>query len=122
MIIANSEDGNLVFKDYQNRKITILHEEYLELMGSEERREIRSALEDCLTNPSEVWFSLENIDGKDYSYYKYIKLYSNLVFIAYVLLNEFLKMKLNNFYGFSMDDIEEAEKERCGQLIFSTLK
>jgi hypothetical protein len=91
MIIANSEDGNLVFKDYQNRKITIPHEDYLELMGSEERREIRSALEDCLRNPSEVWFSVENIEGKDYSYYKYIKLYSNLVFIAYVLLDEFLK-------------------------------
>jgi hypothetical protein len=57
--------------------------------------------------------------SKNYSFYKYIKVYRDLVFIAYVLFDESLNFHLNNFYGFGDNEFEEADKERCGQLILS---
>ena len=90
-------------------------------MASVQRRSIRQALEDCLADPTEVWWTIENIEGKDYTFYKYIKLYKNLAFIAYVLLDELLNFHLNNFYGFDENEFDEADKERCGQLVLSKL-
>jgi hypothetical protein len=118
-IVAHSDGENLIFKDYQNRKVIIKHEDYINLMMNEDRRAVRPALEDCLAEPNEVWWLVENIEGEDYSFYKYIKYYKNLVFIAYVLFDEYLNFHLNNFYGFGEDETDEAEKERCGQLILS---
>lgn len=51
-----SDGENIIFKDYLNRNVTIVHEDYLNLMMSEERRSIRPALEDCLADPTEVWW------------------------------------------------------------------
>lgn len=116
-----SDGVNLIFKDYQNRKVTIKHEDYLDLMTSKERRLIRPALEDCLADPTEIWWSIENIGNKGYTYYKYFKIYKDLVFIAYVLLDESMNFHLNNFFGFEENEFDEAEKERCGQLILSKL-
>ena len=116
-----SDGENIIFKDYLNRNVTIKHEDYLDLMASIQRQSIRPALEDCLADPTEVWWTIENIEGKDYTFYKYIKLYKNLAFIAYVLLDEFLNFRLNNFSGFDENESEEADKERCGQLVLSKL-
>lgn len=116
-----SDGENIIFKDYLNRNVTIVHEDYLNLMMSEERRSIRPALEDCLVDPTEVWWLIESVEGKDYTFYKYIKLYKNLAFIAYVLLDELMDFHLNNFYGFDENEFDEADKERCGQLILSKL-
>jgi hypothetical protein len=122
MTIAVQSDGkNLIFKDYQNRSITISHSDYFELIASKERQQIRPLLEDCLIDPTEVWWSVENIEGENYTFYKYIKLYSDLVFIAYVLLDESMGFHLNNFYAFNAEQFDEAEKERCGQLVLSKL-
>lgn len=114
-----SDGENIIFKDYLNRNVSIAHEDYLDLMRSEERRLIRPALEDCLADPSEVWWTIENVEGKDYTFYKYFKFYSNLAFVAYVLLDESLNFHLNNFYGFDENESDEADKERCGQLILA---
>jgi len=116
---VQSQDGNLIFMDYQNRKVIISHEDYLNLIVVTKRQEIRPVLEECLAKPSEIWLSKENVDGKEYYFYKYIKVYSNLVFIAYILLDEAMNLLLNNFYGYEEDEFEEAEKERSGQLIHS---
>jgi len=114
-----SDGQNLIFEDYLNRKVTIEHEDYLDLMRSEKRRSIRPVLEDCLADPTEVWWQIENIEGKDYTFYKYIKLYKNIVFVAYVLLDELMNFHLNNFYGYEENEFDEADKERSGQLILS---
>jgi hypothetical protein len=114
-----SDGKNLIFKDYLNRSVSIAHDDYLDLMRSEERRLIRPALEECLADPTEVWWSIETVEGKDYSYYKYFKFYKNLVFLAYVLIDESLHFHLNNFYGFNENEDEKADRERCGQLILS---
>lgn len=119
MEVVQSQDGNLVFKDYQNRNVIISQEDYLALILDAERQKFRSVLEDCLMKPSEVWFSKDEIDGESHFFYKYIKVYSNLVFIAYILFDEFLNLHLNNFYGYGENEFEEAEKERVGQLIHS---
>lgn len=70
-----SDGENIIFKDYLNRNVSIAHEDFLDLMRSEERRLIRPALEDCLADPSEVWWSVENVEGEDNTYYKYFKNY-----------------------------------------------
>jgi hypothetical protein len=122
MTIEVQSDGeNLIFKDYQNRNITISHSDYFELISSKERQQIRPSLEDCLIDPTEVWWSVENFEGENYTFYKYIKLYRDFVFVAYVLLEEFMGFNLNNFYGFNAEQIDEAEKERSGQLVLSKL-
>ena len=120
-IEVQSDGANLIFKDYQHRKIVISHEDYLELIAVPERQQIRPVLEDCLLDPTEVWWSVENSDGINHTFFKYIKLYSNLVFIAYVLLDETMGLHLNNFYAFNDNQFDDAEKERCGQLILSKL-
>ena len=99
-----SDGVNLIFKDYQNREVTIKHEDYLGLMESEERRLIRPALEDFLADPTEVWWSVENIENKDYTYYKYFKIYKDLVFIAYVVdpYNEYKSMIINTILFISI--------------------
>ena len=117
-----SDGKNLIFKDYLSRNVIIKHEDYLDLMRSEERRLIRPALEECLADPTEVWWQIENIEGKDYTCYKYFKLYKNLVFVAYVLLDELMNFHLDNFYGYEENEFDEAEKERSGQLILSKLR
>jgi len=114
-----SDGQNLIFEDYLKRKVTIEHEDYLDLLRSEKRRLVRPALEDCLADPTEVWWQIENIEGKDYTFYKYIKLYKNMVFVAYILLDELMNFHLNNFYGFEENEFDEADKERSGQLILS---
>jgi len=116
-----SDGVNLIFKDFQNRKVTIKHEDYLDLMTIEERRLIRPTLEDSLADPTEIWCSIESFENKGYTYYKYFKIYKDLVFIAYVLLDESMNFHLNNFFGFEKNEFDEAEKERCGQLILSKL-
>jgi|GEM_PF-2032056 len=121
-VYVQSDGENLIFTDYLKRKVTIQHEDYLGLMRSEKRRSIRPALEDCLADPSEVWCLIENIEGKDYTCYKYFKVYRNLVFLAYVLLDETMNFHLNNFYGFGENEFDEADKERRGQLILSKLR
>ncbi len=121
-IEVQSDGEKLIFRDYLNRKVTILHEDYFDLMASPERRVIRPALEDCLSNPSEVWWTFETIEGKEYSYYKYLKVYRDLVFIAVVLMDDFLNFNLNNFYGYDENEVGLAENDRCGQLILSNLK
>lgn len=117
-----SDGENIIFKDYLNRNVTIEHGDYLNLMKSEERRFVRPALEDCLAEPTEIWWVLDKVDNKDYSCYKYIKIYKNLVFIAYVILDKSMNFQLNNFYGFEENEFDEADKERCGQLILSKLR
>ncbi len=119
--IIESDGEYLIFKDYQKRQVIIKHEDYLSLMMVEERQAIRPALEDCLADPTEVWWNVENINGKDYSYYKYIKLYSDFMFVATALLDDSMNFYLNNFYGFEKDEFVEAEKERRGQPILSRL-
>ncbi len=121
-IEVKSDDENLIFEDYQKRKVIIKHNDYLNLMMSEERKVIRPALEDCLSDPTEVWWKVERIEDIDYSYYKYLKLYSNLVFVAVVLINTEANFELNNFYGFNENEFEETDKERNGQLILSKLR
>lgn len=120
-IEVQSDGENLIFKDYLNREVTIKQEDYLNLMMSKKRRFVRPALEDCLADPTEVWWLIENVEGKDYTYYKYIKFYKNLAFVAYVLLDEIMNFHLNNFYGFEENESDEADKERSGQLILSKL-
>ena len=120
-IEIQSDGENLIFFDYANRKVTIKETDFLQLMMSEERRSIRPILEDCLKNPTEVWWNIEDIEGKNYSYYKFFKVYSNLVFVALVLMDEALNFHLNNFYGFAENEFELAEKERKGRLIRSNL-
>ena len=123
MTIEVKSDGeNLIFEDYQKRKITIPHEDYIELISSKERQAIRPALEDGLTNPDEVWWMVETIEGVNVSYYKYIKFYRDAAFIAYVEIDENLNFHLNNFYAFADENYEEVDKERCGQLILSKQK
>jgi hypothetical protein len=120
MTIEVQSDGeHLIFEDYLNRKVTINHEDYLNLMMFEKRRAYRPALEDCLKDPTEVWWSIEHVDGVDYTLYKYIKVYKNLVFIAYVVVEDMTIFKLNNFFGFDDNEIAEADRERCGQLVLS---
>ena len=119
MRVLQCENGKLIFTDYLQRKITITEEDYLKLIANRERREVRPALEECLTDPSEVWWNMETIEGTEYSYFKYFKFYSNVAFVAYVSLDEFMNMSLNNFYGFREDKFDEVDKERCGQLIRS---
>lgn len=120
-IEVQSDGENLIFKDCLNREVTISQKDYLNLMMSEKRRFIRPALEDCLAEPMEVWWLIENIEGKDYTFYKYIKLYKNLAYVSYVLLDESMNFHLNNFYGFDEAEFDEADKERNGQLILSKL-
>ncbi len=120
-IEVQSDGENLIFEDYQKRKVIIKHDDYLSLMRAEERRIIRPSLEECLADPTEVWWAIESIEGKDYSYYKYIKLYSDFIFMATALLDDSMNFHLNNFYGFEEDEFAEAEKERRGQLILSKL-
>lgn len=122
MIELHYQDGKLFFKDYANRDVSIVEDDYLDLISSPERQEIRPCLEECLLEPSEVWWVYETIDNVEYSYYKYIKLYSDLVFVAYVINNDLLNFTLNNFYAYNEHSFSEAEKERTGQLIKSNLK
>ena len=122
MPIENQIDGdNLIFHDYANRKVTINQNDYLQLMMSEERRSIRPILEDCLKNPTEVWWNIEEIDGENYSYYKFFKVFSDLVFVAVVLMDEAVNFSLNNFYGYAENEFDQADKERTGQLIRSMM-
>ncbi len=114
-----SDGENLIFEDYGKRKVMINENDYMELMMSTEKRAIRPALEECLKNPSEVWWNIEEVDGEKYSYYKYFKFYSNLIFIALVLIDDNWNFELNNFYGYEKDDFSLAEKERIGQPIRS---
>lgn len=116
-----SDGENLIFEDYQKRKVTIKHEDYLYIMQDEERQVYRPALEDCLKDPTEVWWTVEHFEGVDFTVYKYIKVYSNLVFIAWVTVENLTKFELNNFYGFEEEKLDEAEMERSGSLIFSNL-
>lgn len=120
-IIVESDGENLIFNDYLNRTIKIKQEDYLELIRDVERRNIRPALEECFSDPTEVWFNKENVEGKDYYYYKFIKLYSNLAFIAIILIDDLLRLTLNNFYGFDEDELNQVNEERKGQLILSKL-
>lgn len=120
-IIVESDGENLIFNDYLNRTIKIKQEDYLELIRDEERWNIRPALEECFSDPTEVWFNKENVEGKDYYYYKFIKLYSNLAFIAIILIDDLLRLTLNNFYGFDEDELNQVNEERKGQLILSKL-
>lgn len=122
MIEVESRDGNLIFKDYLNREISILQEDYLELLRSPERQMVRPALESCFLEPSEVWWVVEDIEGQSYSYYKYLKVYNNLVFVALVMHTDTMENVLNNFYGYGEDQFELAELERKGQLIKSNLR
>lgn len=117
-----SDGENLFFIDYAKRKLRINQNDYLNLMRSEERRVIRPILEECLQKPTEVWWMVEELEGETYSYYKYIKLYSNLVFIAYVIIDERLNFSLNNFFAYNEDEFHLADNERRGQLILSNLK
>ena len=119
---VKSDDENLIFEDYQKRKVIIKHSDYLSLMMSEERMAIRPVLEDCLMDPTEVWWKVEKIEGIDYSFYKYFKLFSNLVFIAVVMVDAGADFELNNFYSFNDNEFDEADKERNGQLILSKLR
>jgi len=119
MIEVESRDGHLVFKDYGNREVTIAQEDYLNLIASPERQAIRPALEECLLNPTEVWWMVEDIEAQNYSYYKYLKVYKDLVFVAVVMHDSVMNFKLNNFYGYDEDNFSEAENERTGQLIKS---
>ena len=121
-IEVKSDDENLIFEDYQKRKVIIKHSDYLSLMMSEERMAIRPVLEDCLMDPTEVWWKVEKIEGIDYSFYKYFKLFSNLVFIAVVMVDAGADFELNNFYSFNDNEFDEADKERNGQLILSKLR
>lgn len=113
------EDGKLIFSDYLQRKITIAEEDYLELIADNERREFRHALEECLLEPSEVWWDMETIEGVEYSYFKYFKFYRNVVFVVYVMFDDGINMTLNNFYGFREDEFDKVDDERCGNLIHS---
>lgn len=123
MTIEVKSDGeNLIFEDYKDREVTIKIEDYYNLIFADERKAIRPILEDCLKNPSEVWWNVEKIEGKEYSYRKYIKVFSNLVFVAVVLMDEQLNLELNNFYAYKEDQFDLAEEERVGQLILSNLK
>ena len=120
-IIVESDGENLIFNDYLNRTIKIKQEDYLELIRDEERWNIRPALEECFSDPTEVWFNVENVEGEDYCYYKFIKLYSNLAFIAIILIDDLVRLTLNNFYGFDEDELNQVNEERKGQLILSKL-
>ena len=123
MPINVKQDGeNLIFEDYAQRKVTIKKEDYLELISIKEKRTVRPALDDCLKNPTEVWWNVEETEVVDYYYYKYIKVFSNLVFVAVVVIDEASNFKLNNFYGFQENEFNLAEQERKGQLILSNLK
>lgn len=120
MAIEVKTDGeNLIFEDYGKRKVTIKQDDYLELMSLEEKRAVRPALEDCLKDPTEVWWNKEEIEAVDYYYYKYIKLFSNLVFVAFVVIDDASNFELNNFYGYHENEFNLAEQERKGQLILS---
>lgn len=88
-------------------------------MSLEEKRAVRPALEDCLKDPTEVWWNKEEIEAVDYYYYKYIKLFSNLVFVAFVVIDDASNFELNNFYGYHENEFNLAEQERKGQLILS---
>jgi len=115
-------DGeNLIFLDYADRKVTIKENDYLQLMMSEERRAIRPILETCLKDPTEVWWNIEEIEGEQYSYYKYFKAYSNLIFVALVLMDDSVNFELNNFYGYKEGEFDLAEEERKGRLIRSNI-
>lgn len=120
-IEVQSDGVNLIFEDYQKRKVTIKQDDYLELMMFEKRRVYRPVLEECLKNPTEVWWTIEHVEGVDYTLYKYIKIFSDLVFIAYVVVEDMTCFQLNNFYGFEEDEFEKAEEERSGSLILSKL-
>ncbi|HET8828631.1 MAG TPA: PBECR2 nuclease fold domain-containing protein [Pelobium sp.] len=117
MIVRESREGRLVLKDYLNREVTIAEEDYLNLIAASGRRGVVHCLDECLLEPTEVWWMVEDINGVSYSYYKYFKIYRDLVFIAYVLHNKTMDFELNNFYGFDENNFHEAEKERRGQLI-----
>lgn len=117
MIEIESRNGRLIFKDYNNREVSIAEEDYLSLMADPDRRAIRPALEECLLNPTEVWWMVEDIEGETYSYYKYIKIYRNLVFVAYVLHELGMDFTLNHFLAYDDENIAGAEEERKGKLI-----
>jgi len=117
MIEIESRDGHLIFKDYLGREIIIAEEDYLALIANPKAQEIRPNLEDCLKTPTEVWWMVEDIDGKSYSYYKYLKIYRDLVFVAYVLHDATMNFSLNNFYAYDEQNFAGAENERRGQLV-----
>ncbi len=115
-------DGKLIFEDYAKREVCILEEDYLNLMAASERRLIRPNLEDCLKNPTEMWWEVMNVDGEDYTVYKYFKLFSDGVFIVFAILDEFQNFTLNNFFFFDLQELEKINEVRRGMLIFSKLK
>ena len=120
MIVSTCRDNYLVFKDYYDREVIILQEDYLKLMSDPERRRFRPVLDECLADPTEVWWDKETVDGNDYFYFKYFKFYKDGAFIAWVLLDESQKLHLNNFYGFGDEELDMISEERCGQLIRSS--
>ncbi len=111
-------DGEyLKFKDYGDRIVKIKESDYLKLMSFPEVRVVRPALEECLMKPSEVWIGAQVVDGITYNYYRYIKLYSNLIFVALITIDESQNFLLNNMYGYLEGEFELAEEDRIGRRI-----
>jgi hypothetical protein len=111
----------LIFEDYAKRELSILEKNYLKLMTMPDKQEHRSCLEECLTDPTEVWWEVRKMDDIDVTFYKYIKLYSNGTFMALALVDEVANLFLNNFYWFDISESEKVEKLRRGILISSNL-
>lgn len=117
-----SGDGELIFEDYAKREVCIKEENYLKLMAVESKYAYRSCLEECLIDPTEVWWQVKAKDGQDLTIYKYIKVYRNGYFATFVLVDELLKFHLNNFFWFETSESETVDKLRSGMLVTSKLK
>lgn len=121
MITVNIKDGRLIFKDYANREVSISENDYLQLMGSAERRAVRVGLEEALLTPTEVFTIMEKIEDVVYHQYKYLKFYRNLIFVAIVTVKDDFSFELNNFYSYNEHEFKEAEKERTGNRVVGNL-
>ncbi|MEP1085774.1 MAG: PBECR2 nuclease fold domain-containing protein [Algoriphagus sp.] len=116
------KDGKLIFEDYAKREVSIREENYLKLMAVEAKYAYRSCLEECLTDPTEVWWEVKAKDGQDLKIYKYIKVYGNGYFVIFALVDEFLNFHLNNFYWFETSESEIIDKLRFGIPVISKLR
>ncbi len=118
MTIERYSDGeNFIFKDYLERKIIINENNYLELSLSNNRKNFLPVLDDLFLQPTEVWFNMEEIEGESYFYLKYIKVFKDAVFIAFVIMEDEFNFTLNNFYIYDENEFDKADEERVGKLI-----
>lgn len=48
-------DGKLIFEDYAKREVSFMEENYLNLMAQDSKFAHRSCLEECMSDPAELW-------------------------------------------------------------------